>query len=145
MNDGRAFPTSIESLINRARGLSDEDRRCLAEARAALDETFHAGAWNAANEIAAQRSRDYRYAWVRIGAAFIPDRLDELVRTGTADDQAEVARWQDVARWARLAIDDALLALAAADLLRPPDLRELYGPWKAMLEAAHEAEATRSS
>ncbi|MFW6203855.1 MAG: hypothetical protein ACOC96_02720 [Actinomycetota bacterium] len=145
MNDAHALPTSTEALINRARRLSDEDRLCLAEARAALDETFHAGAWNAANEIAAQRSRDHRYAWVRIGAAFIPDRLDELVRTGTADDRAEVAKWQDVARRARLAIDDALLALAAADLLRPPDLRELYGPWKAMLEAAHETAATRSS
>jgi hypothetical protein len=35
-------------------------------------------------------------------------------------------------------LEDALLALVAADSIRPPDLRELYGPWKTMLTAGHE-------
>lgn len=138
MSNARPFSASIEAFIERARKLSDEDRLHLGEARAAIDETFHIGAWKAANEIAAQQARDYRQVWVEIGAVFIPDRLEELVQKGTAGDRAEITRWQEVARQARLAMEDALLALSVADVIRPPDLRELYGPWKAMLEAAHE-------
>lgn len=137
MNNGQSPPGSMETFIERARRLSDDDRVRLAEARAAIDETFHAAAWKAANEIVTQHARDYRHAWVRIGAAFVPDRLEELVQTGTAAERAEISRWHEVARLGRAAMEDALLALAAADLLRPPDLRELYGPWKAMLDAAH--------
>jgi hypothetical protein len=143
MGDTRAPSASMEAFIERALRLTDEDRLRLAEARAAIDETFHAGAWQAANEIVAQHARDYRDARVRIGAAFVPARLEELVQTGTAADRAEAARWQEVARQARLAIEDALLALVTVDLLRPPDIRELYGPWNAMLEAAHEQTTPR--
>lgn len=143
MGDTGALSANVETFIERARRLTDEDRLRLADARAAIDETFHAGAWKAANDIAVQHARDYQHALVSIGAAFVPDRLEELVQAGTAADRADVARWQEVARHARLAIEDALLALAAADLLRPPDLRELYGPWKAMLEAAHEQTTPR--
>jgi hypothetical protein len=124
--------TSIETFVERARRLTDDDRRRLADARAAIDETFHAGAWKAATEILAQQGRSCHDAWIRIGPAFVPDRLEKLVQVGS--DQTEIARWQEVARLARLGMDDALLALSAPDIIRPPDLRELYRPWKAMLE-----------
>ncbi|HEX6197589.1 MAG TPA: hypothetical protein VFZ37_16855 [Jiangellaceae bacterium] len=143
MGDTRTLSATLETFIERSRRLTDEDRLRLAEARAAIDETFHAGAWKAANDIVVQRAWEYRHALVNIGAAFVPGRLEELVQAGTAADRTDVGRWQDVARHARLAIEDALLALVAADLLRPPDLRELYGPWKAMLEAAHEQTTPR--
>src|SRR5918995_355447 len=115
---------SIETFIERARRLTDEDRQRLADARAARDETFRAGAWKAATEILAQHGRSCHDAWIRIGPAFVPERLEKLVRVGA--DHAEIARWQQVAWLVRIGMDDALLALTAADLLRPPDLRELY-------------------
>lgn len=129
-----AHSASIERLIGRARQLTDKDRQRLADARAARDETFRAGAWKAATEILAQHGRSYHDAWIRIGPAFMPERLEVLMQAGT--DHTEIAHWQHVARLARIAIDDALLALTASDTLRPPDLRELYGPWKTMLEGA---------
>ena len=132
MTDTRPGKTSIETFIDRARRLTDEDRQRLADARATSDETFRAGAWKAATEILAQHGRSYHDAWVRIGPAFVPECLDKLVQDGT--DHTEIARWQEVARLARMGMDDALLALTAADIIRPPDLRELYRPWKAMLE-----------
>jgi hypothetical protein len=137
MNDTRS--ASIETFIERARRLTDEDRQRLAEERAASDETFRAGAWKAATEILAQHGRSYHDVWISIGAAFIPDRLEKLVQVGA--DHAEITRWQEVARLARMGMDDALLALTAADILRPPDLRELYRPWLAMLEGATEQAA----
>lgn len=127
----------VERLIERARALTDHDRVALADARAAVDETFHVGAWRAANEILVERAQDYLAARVRIGSAFIPERLEELVERGSAGDP-EVERWQRVARLAQAAVDDALLALLGADTMRPPDLRELLGPWQAMQAAAHE-------
>lgn len=135
---GRSTSAGVESLVERVRTLQDEDRVALAEARAALDETFHAGAWKAANEVVAERARDYMEPLVRMGSGFVPQRLEELVRMGAEADPLEVMRWQGVARLARAAMEDALLALVAADRLRPPDLRELYGPWRAMLDAAYE-------
>jgi hypothetical protein len=134
MSDPRPGKASIETFIDRARRLTDEDRQRLAGARAASDETFRAGAWKAATEILAQHGRSYHDAWVRIGPAFVPERLEKLVQDGT--DRAEITRWQEIARLARMGMDDALLALTAADIIRPPDLRELYRPWKAMLERA---------
>lgn len=132
--------TSIETFIDRARRLTDDDRRRLADARAASDETFRAGAWKAATEIVAQHGRSYHDVWVRIGPAFVPECLDKLVQDGL--DRAEISRWQEIARLARMGMDDALLALTAADIIRPPDLRELYRPWKAMLEQADEGSSS---
>lgn len=134
MSDPWPGNASIETFIDRARRLTDEDRQRLADARAASDETFRADAWKAATEILAQHGRSYHDAWVRIGPAFVPERLEKLVQDGT--DHAEITRWQEIARLARMGMDDALLALTAADIIRPPDLRELYRPWKAMLERA---------
>lgn len=138
MDSQRAISKGVEAFIERARALGDDDRLALADARAAIDETFHVGAWKAVNEIVVERAPAYVEARVRIGSAYLPKRLEELVRMGSRADPTEVARWQDVARLVRAGLDDALLALITADLIRPPDLRELLGPWKAMLDVAHE-------
>ena len=136
--DVPAAPAGLQPFVERARALHDEDRLALADARAAIDEAFHTSAWKAANAIVIERAQTYLEARLSIGAAHIPDKLEELVVLGSQVDSTELARWQDVARLVRAGIDDALLAQVGVDLIRPPDLRELYGPWRAMLEAAHE-------
>jgi uncharacterized protein (DUF4415 family) len=135
----------VETLVQQARALTDEDRRELARARKAIDETFHAGAWRAAKEMVTARAEVYTQVWVRIGSTFVPDRLEELVQMGSAADPEVVAEWQEVARLVRVGIDDALLALLTADSIPPPNIRELYGPWKAMLEAAHRRRASEAA
>lgn len=132
----------VDAFIERARALDDEDRRALARARGAIDEAFHAGAWKAANEMVADRARGYVEARVRIGDAHVPDRLEELIQLGSKADPAQVAEWQGIARLVRAGMDDALLALLTADSITPPDIRELYGPWKSMLAAALAREET---
>lgn len=136
--DSDEAPVGLSAFVDRARALQDEDRLALADARRAIDETFHAGAWKAAIAIASERAGAYLDARLRIGSAYLPDRLHELVERGSQADPAELARWQEVARLARAGIDDALLAQVGVDRIRPPDLRLLNGPWRVMLEAAHE-------
>jgi hypothetical protein len=138
VDDKEPFPPGVEAFIEEVRALGDEDRQALAQARRAIDETVHVGARRAADEMVAERAGTYVEAWIRIGSAFIPERLKELAERGSDADRREVAGWQDVARLARAAIDDALLALLTLDTIPPPDIRELYGPWKAMLAAAYE-------
>ncbi|MGH2674673.1 MAG: hypothetical protein ACRDKA_03590 [Actinomycetota bacterium] len=138
MDDPGALPARVEALIERALALDDEDRRRLANARGAIDETFHLGAWRSANEIIGRNPGPYIVGRQRIASAFIPQRLEELIRQGSEADPSEVELWKDVARLARAGLDDALLGLLAADTIPPPHLRELYGPWKAMLAAAHQ-------
>lgn len=91
-----------------------------------------------------QRATAYAAAWVEIGSAYVPERLEELLGGIAGADAAEVAEWQDVARLARIALDDALRALLLSDTITPPDLRELYEPWRRMLAAAHEARSSGS-
>jgi hypothetical protein len=134
--DDSGLPRIVASFVERTRMLTDEDRRALARARRAVDETFHAGAWRSASEMVADRASAYVDAWIRIGAAFIPRRLQELSDRGPNADPAEVAELEEVARLTRAAIDDALLALLTLDTIPPPDIRELFGPWQAMLLAA---------
>lgn len=138
MEEAGAIPDMVEAFIEQARSLDDDDRRALARAREAVDEGFHVGAWRAANEMAAQRAHTYMEARIRIGAAFIPDRLEELIRQGARAHPEEVAEWQGVARLSWAGIDDALLALLGTDSIPPLHVRELYGPWKAMLAARAE-------
>lgn len=139
MDDEAVIPAGLEGFIEQARALCDEDRLALAAARRAANEVVRAGAWKAANEMLPPRARAYVAAWGRIGSAFVPERLEDLVRRGSGVDTSEVARWQEVARLVRVAIDDALLALLLADTIPPPDVRELYDPWKTMLALAYEA------
>lgn len=137
--------TTVEGFIARAKALDDDDRLALARARRALDESFQVGPWKAANEVAAGRAAEYLEVRVRLGGVFVPDRLEELVMLGARADPAELAEWQDVARLVRTALDEAALAHVGLDTLRPPDIRALVGPWKAMLEAAHVRETGRTS
>lgn len=124
----------METLIDQALGLDDGARRLVAHARRDADEAFRQEAWRAAVEMLGRRAEVYAEAWRRIGPAFIPHRLEELIRLGSRADPAEVAEWQEVARLTRLGIDDALLGLLAADSIPPPHVRELYRPWQTMLD-----------
>lgn len=124
----------VDELVERARALTDEDRLRLASARAAVDESFHIGAWRAATEMLSVRADLYASAWQRIGPAFVPERLLELVQMGNQASLEELREWQDVARLVRLGIDDELLALLTADSIPPPHLRQLHTAWKKMLE-----------
>lgn len=125
------FPKKVEELIARARALSDDERQAIAAARGERDEAFRVGAWRAALAAVADRSPLYIEAWSRIGSAYVPERLAELINQGSRADAAELAEWQSVARLLRLAIDEALLAFLTSDTITPPDLRELVAPWNA--------------
>ena len=132
-------PARIEAFVQQARALRDEDRRALADARRSGSEVVRAGAWRAAVEMLPERAEAYLATWAALGTAFVPERLEELLVTG-ADPDA-IAEWQDVARLVRIALDEALVALLLSDTILPPHTRELYDPWRRMLEAAHEARA----
>jgi hypothetical protein len=129
------MPTGVETFLEQVRSLRDEDRRALAEARRAGSEVVRGGAWKAAAEMLPERAGAYVSAWATIGASFVPERLEELLLEGA--DPGVIAEWQDVARLARIAIDEALVALLLSDTILPPHTRELYEPWRRMLEAAH--------
>ena len=124
----------IDALVERARALTDDDRVRLAAARGTIEESFHAGAWRAAFEMLPVRAEMYASAWQRIGPAFVPERLLEVVEMGDEADPAELGDWQEVARLVRLGIDDELLALLTSDLIPPPHLRQLHMSWASMVE-----------
>jgi hypothetical protein len=124
----------VDALVERARALTDEDRLRLAASRGAVDESFHVAAWRAASEMLSMRADIYASAWQRIGPAFVPNRLVELVQLGQQANPEELREWQNVARLVRLGIDDELLAVVTADSIPPPHLRQLHMPWKTMLD-----------
>lgn len=134
MTDRDQTQKLVDALVARARGLTDDDRVRLAAARGAVDESFHAGAWKAACEMLSVRAEMYASAWQRIGPAFVPQRLLEVVEAGSRADPMELHRWQEVARLVRLGIDDELLALLTSDMIPPPHLRQLHKPWATMAE-----------
>ena len=136
MNAQTLIPAHLEPFLERSQALQDEDRVALAEARRAGNEVVRAAAWQAAVDMLPERAGAYVSCLARIGAAFVPDRLEELLRTSSGSDAAEIAEWQEVARLVRLALDEALLALLLSDTITPPNVRELYDPWRKMLEAA---------
>jgi hypothetical protein len=135
------LPASVEAFIQRVRQLSDEERVVLADTRRATNELVRADAWRAAAELLPGRANEYATAWGRIGTAFIPERLEHLLEHGSGVDTAEIADWQEVARLARTAIDEALLALLFSDTLTPPSQRELIDPWQRAAAAAFEAQS----
>jgi hypothetical protein len=136
-NVEKTLSAPVAEFVERALSLDDRDREALAAARGAVDEAFHLSAWRSANAILGSDPAIYLEVRQRIAGAFLPRRLGELVDLGPEADSGEFERWVDVARLARMAVDDALMGLLAADSIRPPDLRELHGPWKAMLAAGH--------
>ena len=131
------IPAHLEAFLERSRELQDDDRLALAEARRATSEAVRADAWQAALDMLPERADAYASCWARIGTAFVPERLEELLHTGSGESAAEIAEWQEVARLVRLALDEALLALLLSDTITPPVVRELFDPWRRMLEAAH--------
>lgn len=137
VNERRALAKPVEDFVRRALALDDDDLSALAAARGDLDEAFHLGAWRSANEIVARDPQPYIELRHRLADVSVPRRLVELTDLGAGADPEELARWMDVARLARIAVDDALMGLLGADSIPPPDLRELFAPWKAMLFAAH--------
>ena len=145
MTGANGRSTTVEGFVTRAKALDDDDRFALAQARRAVDESFQVGAWKAGNEVAMGRAAEYLQVRVRLGGVFVPDRLEELVMLGTRADPAELAEWQEVARLVRIALDETTLAHVGLDTLRPPDIRALVGPWKAMLEAAYARETGQTS
>ena len=134
MDDRDQTQRLVDALVEQARALTDEERLRLASSRGAVDETFHVAAWRAASEILSMRADIYASAWQRIGPAFVPNRLVELVRLGKQADPGELRKWQDVARLVRLGIDDELLAVLTSDSIPPPHLRQLHMPWHKMLD-----------
>jgi hypothetical protein len=144
VNAQTPIPANVEAFLERSGTLRDEDRLVLADARRGGSEVVKAAAWRAAVEMLPERAAAYVSCWDRIGTAFVPERLEQLLRESSGGDTAEIAEWQEVARLVRLAVDEALLALLLSDTITPPDLRELYDPWRKMLEAAHGRSATTS-
>lgn len=129
-------PRMVDALVERARAMSDDDRLALAAARRAVDESFHAGAWRAATEMLTVRADLYASAWQRIGTAYVPEHLEELVQKGDRAEPGELREWQEVARLVRLGLDDELLAVLTTDFIPPVHLRQLHMSWRKMLESS---------
>jgi hypothetical protein len=140
MTDRDQTQKMIDALVERARSLSDDDRVRLAAARGNIDESFHVGAWRAAVEMLPIRAEMYAATWQRIGPAFVPEQLLQLVDMGDQADPDDLSHWQDVARLARLGIDDELLALLTSDSIPPPHLRQLHRSWATMIEQSQSSE-----
>ena len=134
MTDRDQTQKMIDAVVERARALTDDDRVLLAAARGTIEESFHAGSWRAALEMLSVRAEMYAWAWQRIGSAFVPERLLEMVEMGDQGDPVELKNWQDVARLVRLGIDDELLGLLTSDAIPPAHLRQLHMSWAAMLD-----------
>jgi hypothetical protein len=132
------IPAHLEAFLGRSETLRDDDRLALADARRRGSEVVKAAARQAALDMLPERAGAYVACWAHIATAFVPERLEQLLRAGSGNNAAEIAEWQEVARLVRLALDEALLALLLSDTITPPDVRELYDPWRRMLEAAHE-------
>lgn len=103
----------MEEFVARARQLTDEERVAVAEARKAVDETFHAKAVIAGLEALAGRGDVYVHARRVVAGVHLSEQIED-----------------EVARLVQLAIDDALLAMIGRDVLHPNHLRELYRPWR---------------
>jgi hypothetical protein len=123
--DDDGVTPAVEAFVERARGLSDDELRAVADARDRVDEAFHAAALRAASEALRGRGHDYVRARNRLSAAHVPAAAGDAV----GEDRAE---WQRVSRLAQLAIDDALLALVTSDVIHPKHVRELYRSFGAL-------------
>lgn len=132
---------AVAEFVDCVRRLEDEGRLAVAEARKAVDETFHEKALRAASEALPGRGEAYARARRRVAGAHVPDRL----ASDDAPRRDEAARWSEVARLVQLAIDETLVAFVASDHLHPNHLRELCRPWKALIaEAAPVTPAKRA-
>ena len=114
----------LEQFVDRALALDDDRRDAVARRRAAIDEAAYETSLRAGAEALVDWSERYLNARRTLAAAHVPDALER-------DDLSpeERARWNDVARLVRLAIDEMLVALAGNEVLHPNHLRALTAAW----------------
>lgn len=118
----------VDELVARVRELTDEERRIVAAARKAVDESYHERALVAAAEALVGRAEEYAHARRELARAHVPHALAR----GEPLTETERQAWNEDARLVQLALDDALAALVASDALHPNHLRELYRSLKAL-------------
>lgn len=111
---------AVESFVERVRGLTDEERRIVAERRRGLDEAFREKALRAGAEAIPPHADLYVRARMRVAHAHLPECLEE------AEPNEE---WSEISRLVQLAIDEGLLAFVGSGTLHPNHLRELMAPW----------------
>jgi hypothetical protein len=111
---------AVESFVQRVCGLTDEDRRIVAERRRGLNEVFREKALRAGAEAIPAQAELYVQARMRVAHAHLPVCLDE----GAPDEE-----WSEISRLVQLAIDEGLLAFVGSRTLHPNHLRELIAPW----------------
>jgi hypothetical protein len=114
-----AHRAAVASFVERVRGLTDEERRVVAERRRALDEAFREKAVRGGVEASARHPELWAHARMQVAGAHLPDALEEA-------GDPELA---EVSRLVQLAIDEGLLAFVGQGTLHPNHLRELIAPW----------------
>lgn len=114
-----AHEAAVASFVERVRGLTDEQRRVVAERRRALDEAFREKAVRGGIEASARHPELWARARTQVAGAHVPDALEE-----TADPE-----WAEISRLVQLAVDEGLLAFVGQGTLHPNHLRELIAPW----------------
>lgn len=111
----------VDAFLSRVLALTDTERKAVAAARRAVDETFHERALHAASELLVGRGELYADARRAVSRAHIPAALE-----GHELSEAERVELEEVARAVQLAIDDGLLAVLTSDRLHPNHARELH-------------------
>lgn len=117
--------TTVESFVQRVRGLTDEQRRVVAGRRSQIDEALHEKALRAGAEALPPHADLYVRARAQVAAAHLPTQLED----GEPDSE-----WVEVSRLVQLSIDEGLVAIVGSGTLHPNHLRELIAPWPAELE-----------
>lgn len=111
---------AVESFVQRARNLTDEDRKLIAERRRGLDEVFREKALRAGAEAMPPHADLYVRARMQVARAHLPECLEEA----TPNEE-----WAEISRLVQLTIDEVLLAYVGSRTLHPNHLRELVAPW----------------
>lgn len=111
---------AVASYVRYVQGLTDEDRRIVAEQRRVLDEAFREKAVQAGAEATARHPELYVRARVEVAGAHLPSVLDE----GRPNPE-----WAEISRLVQLAIEEGLLGVVGSRTLHPNHLRELFAPW----------------
>jgi hypothetical protein len=115
---------AVESFVQRVRGLTDEERRTVADRRSGIDEALREKALRAGAEAIARHPDLYAHARAQVAGAHLPAALED----GSTDGE-----WVRVSRLVQLAIDEGLVAVVGSGTLHPNHLRELIAPWPAEL------------
>lgn len=130
----------LEQFVARALALTDARREALAERRRAIDESDYAASLRAGAEALATRGERYAAARRTLATAHVPDALEH-----PGLSPGERAHWNEVARLARLAIDEMLVAISGNEVLHPNHLRELSLAWGHRSDSAEPTSASTSS